>query len=98
MREFVRPMGTYRAATVNIRIDQWREHRRTIQRGIERQPKFAEKAQVWPEACRDDQFVDDQMAAATGRTCANPKAFGCFSDVGHAKAGLHLQFSLRDDL
>ena len=63
----MRPHG---AAAVFVRVDQWRQRNRALDRGIEPDAEFADEIQIGAEAGRHDQFVDDHLTSAT--TVAGP--------------------------
>ena len=63
--QFARAVRPHGAAAVLVRIDQRRQRHRAFDRGIKLDAKLAHEVQVRPETGRHDQFVDDDLAAAT---------------------------------
>ena len=65
LRQLTGAVRAHGAATVQVGIDQRRQHRRALERRIKADPELAQEGQIRPEAGRHDQLIDLDVMTAT---------------------------------
>ena len=89
-------MGTNGPAAMFVWIDQRGQGHRAFDGGIESDTQFAHEVEVWAEAGRYDQLIDNDMATAAGRSGSDMEPFVFKAQACCPESRLDLNKAYRD--
>ena len=93
LRQFPRAVRPHGAAAMFVRIDQRRQRDRALDGRVEPDAQFAHEIQLGAKTRGHDEFVDDDLAAATGRARADDEARAVGGELRNPEFAFHLDSS-----